>query len=93
MTDKTDNPADTLVDFEATTKSYAPVPFLITEKQVAKHLFLCDRFNSNVQLPDGYVITEDEDEAQSMGAWFGEPRNDKPGAMYIAILPDGSSHS
>ena len=64
----------------------------ITRKQIEKHIFLCDKFDCNVELPE-HLVVADEKEADTMGAWFGEPRNDKPGAMYIAILPDGSSHS
>ena len=65
----------------------------ITQKQVDKHLFLCDKFDSNVELPE-YELVEDESEAEMIGAWYGTPtRNNKPGIMYIGILPDGSSHS
>ena len=64
----------------------------ITQKQIEKHIFLCDKFDCSVELPE-HLVVADEKEADMMGAWFGEPRNDKPGAMYIAILPDGSSHS
>ena len=65
----------------------------ITQKQVDKHLFLCDKFDSNVELPE-YEVVEDESEAEMIGAWYGHATTDnKPGIMYIGILPDGSSHS
>jgi hypothetical protein len=67
----------------------------ITQKQVDKHLFLCERFNCNVELGD-YQLVESESDADQMGAWYGksrDPNSEKPGIMYIAILPDGSSHS
>ena len=66
----------------------------ITQKQVDKHLFLCDKFDCNVELPQHELVTE-EKEAQMIGAWYGtpDPRNNRPGIMYIGIHPDGSSHS
>tara|TARA_Y100000310_G_scaffold331036_1_gene403870 strand:+ start:135 stop:401 length:267 start_codon:yes stop_codon:yes gene_type:complete len=67
----------------------------ITQKQIDKHNLLCERFKCNVALPLDYEIVEDESDAETMGAWYGMSKDvsKKPGIMYIAILPDGSSHS
>ena len=66
----------------------------ITRKQIEKHIFLCDKFDCSVELPE-HLVVADEKDAEMMGAWYGtpHPRNKKPGIMYIGILPDGSSHS
>jgi hypothetical protein len=74
-------------------EEYEPPTMKITQKQVDKHLHLCDKFDCKVELP-AYELVEDESEADQIGAWYGRANsNNKPGIMYIGILPDGSSHS
>lgn len=65
----------------------------LTQKQLDKHIILCDRFDFNTTMAIDYVIVEDEKEADEVGAWYGAPRDRRPGKQYITILPDGSSHS
>jgi len=75
--------------------SYEDGILKITQKQIDKHKFLCERFSCNVELRN-YQLVESESDADQIGAWYGKPRDpnsEKPGIMYIAILPDGSSHS
>jgi hypothetical protein len=85
---------DTLWEQAMSYEDYDYPVLKITQKQIDKHNLLCEKFDCKVKLPIGYEIVDDESQADQMGAWYGNSTSDdKPGIMYIGILPDGSSHS
>lgn len=65
----------------------------LTWKQIDKYVYLCERFKEQSQLGNIEYTIVCEQDAESMGGWYGPGNDKKPGSMYIVILPDGSSHS
>lgn len=65
----------------------------LTWKQVDKYIDLCERWDEAPQLQDMDYSLVKEEQADSMGGWYGPGDEYKPGRMYIVIQPDGHSHS